>query len=258
MCNPRRICVRATRQLQEAWQREVTRTVNLQDRVSGEARVRQVLDSSLGAPTLRALETVLAAEDSGWQEVEEGYRFEVEGGHITYLIDEAALEIVAVLEDDVQATAQAVRTIEGEVNTEIAAEGEGQYYDDEWGGHTKAKAQKQAQAHVETALDQAGHAHMDQAQQEAEQAVSESVEAEAQAQAQAALQQTAEQTQSSLAEQAQAHLETVGLRGRQAFHLALGQAYKESILAYARRHGADNVQCEDGGDVVEIEFSLTT
>ena len=48
MCNPRRVTVTATRDIAEAWRREVSRTVQLTEQVTGEARLRQTLSSRLG------------------------------------------------------------------------------------------------------------------------------------------------------------------------------------------------------------------
>ncbi len=252
MCNPRRIRVTATRQLDEAWEREVSRTVELRERVIGEARVRQQLDASLGGPTLRALEAALAAEDSGWTEVDEGYRFTVEGGYVTYLFDERALEIVAVLEDEMQALGEETQVLEGAVRTEISAEGEGRYYDDGWRGHTLEDGRKKAQAAAERELDSIARALVEQAANEAAVQAAAEIEAAARAQAKTRLRQSATE----LSEQARQHLDTVGLRCRQAFHQVLAQAYRDAILAYARRHGAEKIQCTEGNDVVEIEFSL--
>jgi hypothetical protein len=107
MCNPRRVTTTLTRDLAEAWRREVSRTVELRSQVAGEARIRQPLEASIGTPALRALQVALAAEGSGWTPVEEGFRRDVEGGYVVYLIDERALEIVAVLEDEVEARGEA-------------------------------------------------------------------------------------------------------------------------------------------------------
>src|SRR5438105_3473827 len=115
MCNPRRVTTTLTRDLAEAWQREVSRTVELRTRVTGEARIRQPLETSIGAPALRALQLALAAGDSGWRPVDEGYRFDVEGGYVVYLIDQRALEIVAVLEDEVEAQGKASEVLSGQV-----------------------------------------------------------------------------------------------------------------------------------------------
>jgi hypothetical protein len=90
MCNPRRVSITATRELAEAWRREVSRTVQLRGRVVGEARVRQALGPTLGVPARRALDAALAGGVEGWREVEGGYRHDVEGGYVVYRPDEQA------------------------------------------------------------------------------------------------------------------------------------------------------------------------
>ncbi len=256
MCNPRRIRVTATRQLNQAWEREVSRTVELQQQVIGEARVRQPLDATLGPPALRALEFALAADDSGWRKVEEGYRYDVEGGYVIYLVDEQALEIVATLPDEVKFSAQARTRLEGTVNTEISAEGEGRYYDDGWGGRTKKVAEQKAQEAAQQKLDEITRAQIERAENEAEAQAAMDIEAEARTQAQTQLQQRAAQRQEELSAQARQHLDTVGVRCRQAFHQVLARGYRDAILAYARRNGADNIQCNEDGNIMEIEFNL--
>jgi len=248
--------VTLTRQLNQAWQREVSRSVELREHVTGEARIRQPLDSTLGTPALRALEATLAADDSGWREVEDGYRYEVDGGYVTYLIEEQALEIVAVLADEVQASGEGRQILSGVVNREIAAEAEGQYYDDGWGGYTQTSAQQKAQAAAEQQLENLAASQIEQASQEAETLSQAEIEAQARSQAQTQLQQRATERQGFLAEQARQHLDAVGIRCRQAFHQVLATAYRDAILAYARRNGADNIQWSEQNNRVEIEFNL--
>lgn len=255
MCNPRRVRVTATRELNEAWQREVTRTIEMRERVRGEARVRQQLDTALGTPTLRALESALV-EDASWVEVDEGYRYDLEGGYVIYLLEERALEIVAVLEDDIVTTEQETRLLQGRVTAEISAEGEGRYYDDGWGGRTLEVGEKDAQAAAQRQLEEQSRAKLEQAGIEAESEVAAEIEAAARHKATERLQQQAGDRQTALAQQARQHLETVGLRGRQVFHQVLARAYRDAILAYARRHGAENIHCQEGEDVVEIEFNI--
>jgi hypothetical protein len=257
MCNPRRILVTATHLLSEAWQREILRVVELQEHVIGEARVRQPLGVTMGGPTLRALEAALAADGSGWVEVDEGYRFEVEGGYVTYLINEQALEIVATLEDVVQATGEATSQLEGHVDMEITAEGEGRYYDDGYGGRTKETAERDAQAAAEQKLAEAAQAQLRQAADQAEAEASEAIEIEARRKAEERLQRQAAERQAHLAEQAMQHLQTVGVRGRHAFHQVMSSAYRDALMAYARQHGADNIHLSEANDVVEIEFSFS-
>lgn len=256
MCNPRRITIRATRLLNEAWQQEVSRFVELRERVTGEARVRQSLDATLGRPTLRALELALAAEGSGWTEVEEGYRFDVEGGYVVYLVDEQELEIVAVLEDEIEATGQSSRVLEGQIDMEISAEGEGKYYEDGWRGLTREVGEQRAQEDAQRQLDEQELVQIKQAGDEAEAEVSDELAAKAHRQAEERLRDQAALRETDLAEQARRHLGTVGLRCRQAFNRVLATAYRDAILAYARQHGAESIQCNDQQDVVEIEFTF--
>jgi hypothetical protein len=55
MCNPRRVEGTATRQIRESWEREVRRLAEVGTDLTGEARIRQALDDSVGAPALLAL-----------------------------------------------------------------------------------------------------------------------------------------------------------------------------------------------------------
>lgn len=256
MCNPRRIQITATRQLNEAWQREVTRAVSLSESVRGEARVRQPLGATLSRPALRALESALAGNDSGWAETGEGYRYEVEGGYAVYHTGEQALEIVAYLEDEVEARAEQTTRLEGRVTEEIVAEGEGQYYDDGWGGRNEERGRHDAHTQAERKLDAAARARLERAGQEAEAQMVSGFEAAVRTQAEGELRRRAAERQAALAEQARRHLESVGLRARQAFHQLLAHAYRDAILAYARQHRAEGIQCHEDGEVVEIEFSL--
>jgi FtsH ternary system domain X2 len=256
MCNPRRVRITTTRQLDQAWQREITRTVSLRESVRGEARVRQQLGSTLGRPALRALESALAGNQSGWTETAEGYRHEVEGGYAIYNTDEQTLEIVAVSEDEVQAEGQETQRIEGRLSREISAEGEGQYYDDGYGGSNEESGRKAAQAHAERNLDLATQQYLDAAANEGEVRLSSTVEAAALNRAQEEIRQRADERQRGLEQEARRHLENVGLRARQAFHHLLADAYRDAILAYARSHNAEGIEYREDGEVVEIEFSL--
>ncbi len=77
-------------------------------------------------------------------------------------------------------------------------------------------------------------------------------------QAEIKLQQLAAERQATLSMQAREHLNTVGVRCRQAFHRVLAIAYRDVILAYARRNQAENIQYSEDGNIIEIEFNLRT
>jgi hypothetical protein len=245
-----------TRDLAEAWQREVTRTVDLRTRVTGEARIRQPLEASIGVPALRALQVAIAAPDSGWRPVEEGYRHDVEGGYVVYLVDEKALEIVAVLEDDVEAQGKASEVLTGEVRERISGQGTATIYDDGWGGWTEERAEQETHRIAEQQLEETARRRVEQAQREAEEAQDPALRARADAAARAELDRAASERQAALARQARERLEAVGLRCRQVFHASLAHAYRDAILAYARGHGAQNISCREEGDTLEIEFHV--
>jgi hypothetical protein len=255
MCNPRRVTITATRELDEAWQREVTRTSQLSAQVVGEARVRQSLAATLGAPALTALERTLAEGDPEWQQTEDGgYRHEVEGGYVVYDPNERQLEIVATREDTVEASGAATELLEGRLQATVAVEGEGRYYDDEWGGHTQERAKQEAERRAAAGVDEAGRRQVEEAQRQAEDAHAEGVEAQAEDAAREELERTAEERRRELAVQATERLEDVGLRCRQAFHRLLGRAYRDALLAYARRQGASIVTDADEDGVIELEL----
>jgi hypothetical protein len=255
MCNPRRVTVTLTRDIAEAWSREISRTVELTERVSGEARVQQNLSAQLGGPALRALEARLTAgAEPAWRETAEGYRCDVAGGHVLYRLDEQVLEIVAALEEVVVAQGQAAAVLSGEVRETLEARGESGYYDDGHGGRTEAVARGDAREAARQRLEAERQARLNAARQQAESAAGADLRIRAQAAAQTRLEQATAARRAELARQAEDHLETVGVRCRQAFNQLLARAYRDAILAYARRHGAEQVSCRDDDGVMEIEF----
>lgn len=254
MCNPRRIRVTATQQIEEGWERIVRRTVEMRGSVSGEARVRQALDDSIGGPALVMLEAILASGHPDWAETQEGYRCSVPGGYVVYRPSDRSLEMVATLESEVMVSGEAEQRLQGVASGEVTAEGEATYYDDNWGGRTEEHAREEAAAAAQRRLDQARQARLEEDQRQAEAAAAESIESDAQRQAQVALEQAAAQRRAELDHQAAAHLEAVGLQCRQRFHRLLGEAYRDAILAYAQANRAEGIECRDDGTTVEIEF----
>jgi hypothetical protein len=254
MCNPRRIVVSASRDIAEAWSRQVTRSVALSSQVTGEARLRQPLDDSLGAPVLAALEALLDGGVDGWEETDQGYRHTVEGGYVLYDLEHGALEIVATLDDTVSGEASAAADLSGVLDEQLQTEQEGRYYDDGWGGRTEETARKEAEQAAQQALDEATRERLQAAGDQAEEAHAAELQAQAEAEARQHLQQAADERRAALAAQASRHLDTVGLRCRQAFNGLLAGAYRDAILAYARAHGADGLSCHEDDGVVDIEF----
>jgi hypothetical protein len=256
MCNPRRIRVRATRELAEAWEQEVRRQVTRSGQTVAEARVREPLGSSVGGPTLTALAAVLSRTD-GWDEDAEGvFRHRLAGGAIAFDPATRELEIVARESAEVSSVGEAVATVRAEVADTVAGEGTGTYYDDGWRGITQADAQAAAEQNLNRSLDAAARALRDQARRDADRDAGATLQEEAERQADAAFVSASAARSQELRARAAASLAAVGIEGRTLFHQALAEAYRDAILAYARARHADNIQCTENGGVVEIEFEM--
>lgn len=253
MCNPRRVLVTATREIAEEWQRQVTRTVALDGQVTGEARVRQAL-TGMGEPVLRALQMRLDRGMPGWEESERGFRHAVDGGYVIFDPEREELEIVATLADTVVGHAVASTTLRGELRVRLQTEQDEPYYDDGYGGRTEATARAEAERVAARTLDAEARRRLQAAADQAEAEQAAALDGEAGVLAEQRLAANVAARRAELAEQARAHLDTVGLRARQAFNALLAEAYRDAILAYARSQGASGISCSDQDGVVDIEF----
>lgn len=256
MCNPRRVEVTATRQVAQAWEREVRRTASRSASVTGEARIRQALDASVGAPALHALERVLEHGFPGWSAHGDGYRHDVEGGYVVYSPEDRVLEIVATASGVVEGRGEAVERVEGRFEGEVQATGEGGYYDDGYGGRTEEWGREQARLAAEAQLGAATQARLREVTEAAEAERAGTVQGEAERAAAADLARRGDELRAALEIAAAARVSGVGVRARQAFHRLLARAYRDVLLALARRRGAEVVTCDDSGDVLEIELLL--
>jgi hypothetical protein len=256
MCNPRRIRVRATQELAEAWQQEVRRQAIRSGRTSGEARVRESLADSVGGPTLAALTAVLARLD-GWVEFPDGtFRHELDGGHIVFDPATRELEITATVSAEVSVTEEASTVVAAGVSGTVEAEGEGVYYDDGWGGFTADTAQRDAEQNLERSMAEALRARRERAREEADAAAADALERAAAERAEATFTAAAAARAAALRREATDRLLAVGVEGRALFHTALAEAYRDAILAYARSRQASNLRHSEQDGVLDIEFEL--
>lgn len=256
MCNPRRIRVRATRELAEAWEQEVRRQATRSGSVSGEARVRESLADSVGGPTLAALTDVISQAE-GWVQTPEGaFRHELDGGHIVFDPGSRELEIVAAVSGDVSVTAEASATFTTELSGTVDVQGEGVYYDDGWGGRTRESARREAERNRDLAMERELRERRSRAERDAETSAGASVERRAAERAEAAFGTAATARAEELRREAERRLLAVGVEGRALFNAALADAYRDAFLAYARRRGASNVSQSEHDGVLDIEFEL--
>ena len=256
MCNPRRVRVRATRELAEDWAQEVRRQVTRTGLAAGEARVRESLSDSVGGPTLAALTDVLA-RTGGWTARDDGtFAHELDGGVITFDPDTCELEITATVSTEVSVTGEASTTVDTQVSGTVEAEGEGVYYDDGWGGYTAETAQRDAEQNLSRAMDEALRRRREQASQEADAAAGDAVEREAAVRAEAAFAAAAAAREDELRRAAADRLMAIGVQGRALFNAALAEAYRDAILAYALSRRASNLHHSEQDGVLDIEFEL--
>ncbi len=256
MCNPRRVCVRATRQLEQAWEEEVLRQITRSGGVTGEASIREPLDAGIGAPTLAALADVLE-RTPGWEWDGEAFVHQLNGGQISFDPVSRVLEIAARLSDQVEVTAESRRTVSGTLTETVQAEGQGTYYDDGWGGRTADTARAEAQRNAEAAIESAAAEIIARERAEANRREGAAVEADAAMLADRAFAERSAVRRTELQRAARARLDAVGVQGRNLFHAALAEAYRDAILAYARARGADGISCREEGGVMEIEFEMS-
>jgi FtsH ternary system domain X2 len=256
MCNPRRIRVRATRELAEAWDQEVRRQATRHGEAVAEVRVREPLEASVGGPTLTALTAVLGRTE-GWTQDEAGvFTHQLTGGYLAFDPSTRELEIVARQSAVVSAVGEAATTVRAEVSGTVEAQGESVWYDDGYRGLTQAHAQRAAEQNLDASLSEAMRRRREQARRDTDQAAGATVTEQAEREAEAALSVASAARSEELRTVAAATLVAVGIEGRNLFHHALAEAYRDAILAYAHARRADNVHCSDSGGVVEIEFEM--
>jgi hypothetical protein len=256
MCNPRRIRVRATRELAEAWAQEVRRQATRTGSAAGHAQVRESLADSLGGPTFTALTDVLSRLD-GWTELPDGtFRHELDGGMIIFDPATRELEITATVTEEVSVTEEASATVTTQVSETVEAEGEGVYYDDGWGGYTEQTAQRDAERNLERSMEEALRLRREQASRDADTAAGDTVGQAAAARAEAAFTAATAAREDELRRRAADRLLAVGVQGRTLFNAALAEAYRDAILAYARSRRASNLHHSEQDGVLDIEFEL--
>ncbi|MFD3928176.1 hypothetical protein [Streptomyces sp. NPDC058614] len=256
MCNPRRVRVRATRELAHAWEQEIRRRVTRTGETHGEARIREPLGDTVGLPALTALPAVLA-RTPGWEQDEDGlFRHVLHGGSIVYDPATRELEISARVAATVTASGEAATVVQAEVNDTVEAEGVGTYYDDDWGGLTEEDATREAHQDLERALAAARQDRLDEERRSAEERESGALDEQAGARADRAFSAAAEARAGELRAAAEELLLAVGVEGRNLLHRALAEAYRDALLAYARLRGAERLNVSETDGVLEIEFDL--
>lgn len=257
MCNPRRVSVTATRDLADAWEQEVCRTARVSGRVAGEARIRRPLAATMSDQVVRAFEGQLASGAGGWQETPDGaYRVDLAGGYVVYRPDDRSLEIVARLEEEIDAEGTATETVGGALTGTAAVEGTGTYYDDGWGNRDENTARREADADAARKLEEEVRRQLDTARRAGEDAADAAVRARAEASARAELDRATERRRATLEREATERLAAFTVAAMRTVNVCLGGAYRQVLTAQARSRGATELVEHEDGDTIEISFRL--
>ncbi|WP_433830891.1 hypothetical protein ACQP2E_12060 [Actinoplanes sp. CA-015351] len=261
MCNPRRIRVRASRQLAEAWRAEVTRTAQASDTATGEARLTQPLGRQLPGPVRQRLVDLLRATP-GWRVVDGALRREMPGGYVEYRPDTGEVAIVARVTAEFTVEASATRADSGEAQGTADAEFEASYYTDGYAGRTKAVAEREANEKAgqdatvqarENALRNA-EAERAAALQRLQEAAAD-IDEEARARALAAIEEERARREADARNEAALLAQTYQQDYLREINLPLAQAYRDILVAHAQRVGAGGLTVQENGDFIDIQFN---
>ncbi|MEU7905052.1 hypothetical protein [Actinoplanes sp. NPDC049118] len=260
MCNPRRIRVRASRQLSEAWRAEVTRTAEATGTATGEARLVQPLGRSLPAPVRQRLVELLRA-DPAWRVVGDALRHDMPGGFVQYRPDTGEVEIVARVTSEFSVEASVTRTDAGEATGTGDAEFEMPYYGDGYRGLTREVAEREGEQLAGDAAEAQAREEAVRAAQ-AEQAAAEQrlnemagdIDDEARTRALAAIEDERRRRDLAAADEAALLAQTYQQDYLREITLPLAQAYRDILVAHATRVNAAGLTVHETGDVIDIQF----
>jgi hypothetical protein len=261
MCNPRRVRVKATRKIAEAWRAEIQQAATARGDVSSEARLVQQISDLMPPPAKQAFEQAMrVAPDWEWKSGE--YRKKVAGGYVSYRPDTGELEISIKLSVAIEAVGTATLVETGEVSDVVETEATGTYYTDGFRGNTKAKATERAQAaaaeKAEELARQRGEALRRQAEEKTRYALNSRTEeavAEAHRSAEQQLTLRASDLRPDLDQRASQQLDAVQAETLQGIFQLVAAGYSIALQAYAAEHGENLYVSEENG-VIEIQFEL--
>jgi hypothetical protein len=217
---------------------------------------------SLGPATRIAFEAALRASDR-WTDAGDGRQLlDLDQAQVSYRLSDGELRLRARLTDEVMASGLASRTAEGVVEEAVEGFGESVYPRDNFGGRTRAQAEREAQAAADAALragaDQAAprlQSAAQAAEQEAGRRLEQQVAAEARRRAGERLQQEMRSRRQELDRQNHERLGELRDQALFAVNAVLATAYQQAILAYARDRGAV-ARTTEGDDTFEIQFEI--
>jgi hypothetical protein len=263
MCNPRRLEVRLTRAVTQAWEEQIARTARLAETITGEARTSVPLMDSFGEETREAFERAIAS-DRRWESIGGGYRINVDGGHAYYYPESGEIEIVISITDCIEVVEERLATLHEDVQRTVEATRQGTYYTDGYAGLHHDRVQADLTTQAERDLDEQARDQEQQLLGEARQRVQERIAAEAarlqqeaEAAAAANLEARRQDFRAALEAEARARLEGVRASVMTHIHRLVGEALVAMARALAASGRAQNlVEHVDERGVVTLQFVM--
>jgi hypothetical protein len=259
MCNPRRVLVRLAQEVREEWSRTVDAHVTEQTEIAAQATLETQIDlaAELGDIALHELRALLQEGYGGWQAAADAFTLDLENGiTLRYTPETGRLEVLARLNETVEAAASASGSASGLAEGNVEVEGVGRYYDDGYGGATEETARRMADLDAQRRMAAAQRQFVEEQQRDALEAVHQQAEADARAVAQARLAEEAERRQAMLQDQLETLLHESEEQVQAAIGTLLGQTYRRAIVRMAQEGGGEVVRDEEQGAVIELEVRI--
>ncbi len=259
MCNPRRLEVNLTQQIEEEWQATVeedaTARVDVQERL--ERRIP--LADRLGPSARAGLSAALAEGFRGWRSVEgEEGRFTHELGPLQLNLDTGSGELVISAERQsvVSGTARAEAGYSAQIRETVEVRETGTAYQDGWDGRTVETVQQELDEKAEARMERERRRVIDEQSREAREAAERRAAAEAQAHAEDDAEALGEEERKLLRQE----LEALFQQSRSVLHeevaALVGETLRRSVLHLVRVNGGELRQCEETDDAIVIEAVL--
>jgi len=262
MCNPRRVMINLKQTIEQSWRTLIEQTARVEGQVQELARITAdiPLDAEMGDLALQMLERVLQGEFEGfdaWERDNEGnYRHDLGDVILIYQPGSHQLLIEARLTELISAEAHGSAEASGFTVGEVAAEAVRHYYDDGWGGRTRANARTEAQAQAEQKLAEA--IEVLHRQQHAAELQAAEAQARAQAEQEAAI--TLERTRVAMRVAMRERLQVILANAEDRIHHTMNrlvaEAYRQSLIELVRENGGRVLTDERTGSVMNLELEI--
>lgn len=259
MCNPRRLIVNLTQQIEEEWRATTAQTATA--RVDVHERLERVipLASRLGPSSRVGLAAALAEGFRGWSRVEgEPGRFANQLGPLRLSFDTATAELVVSIErrSAVSGTASAEASYEATIRGTTEVEETGLAYEDGWRGRTVEKVQQEIEEKAQARMTSERQRLIEEQTREAREDAERRAATEAEQRAHEEAQALGEEERELLRQELDALFRESQPVLREEVAALVGETLRRSVLHLVRVNGGELRRCEETDDAIVIEAVL--